>query len=324
MIRPRVIKKLFLLAIVLAFLLSMPVWASSFLLRLATVSLFFSLSVLSFNFLAGQLGLTSLMQGTLVGISAYIVAILQVKYRLGFPIPELTAVSLTASLAAVLGVGLIRTRGVYFLVLTMVIGLAFWALAVQWVEMSGGTTGIIGVRAPILFGVNLRSPIPFYYCVLTFALLFYVAFWFLCRSRYGLVLRGIRENERRMRSLGYNVRLIIWISLVLSSLPAAFNGVFLAYDLGVMNPHQMTLTTNVYVLLAGIMGGAESIVGALLGAFGLKTLDIYVAAWTERYLLFTGVVFVLVVLFRQQVISMVRKALASLLDSLRRFGKVFY
>jgi len=280
-------------------LASLPFWATEFVLTLGIVSLVSFLVVISFSFLAGQLGLTSLMQASIAGLAGYGVAYLQVTQGFPFPIPFFSALGIGVAVSAVLGLALVRTRGIYFLMLTMVLALSFWSLALQWVSITKGTTGIIGVRAPVIFGTSLStSPRGFYYFVFFIAVIAFAFFSYLKTTRFGLCLKGIRDNEQRMRSLGYPINLYVWIAWVVSSVPATLGGTLLVYYLGVMNPHNMTIAHNVNVVLAGILGGVESYMGAFGGAVLLKLIDNIVSAWTERYQLIGGVLFILIILGR--------------------------
>jgi len=278
-----------LIAGVILVLISFPWWAPLFYLNLVIRILFFGIIVMGFSFLGGQLGLLSLMQSFFFGIAGYTVAILQVRYGILFPIPPLIAL-----FAAIFGFFVLRTQGVYFLMLTMVIGQIGWVLSLQLTSITHGTTGIIGINAP---GILHGSRTSFYFVQLV---IFLICIGFLVkimRSPFGLFLRGIRESESRMIMLGYPVFFIKLAAFVLSAALTAIGAIFYVYFYGVMNPDAISLAANVNIMLASILGGMGSLFGAILGSVIVKTLDMSLSAITARYMLVTGILFLIVIMF---------------------------
>ena len=288
-----IIRSLLIAGVVLV-LASFPWWAPLFYLNLVIRILFFSIIVMGFSFLGGQLGLLSLMQSFFFGVAGYTVAILQVRHGILFPIPPLVGVFASIFLAIFLGFFVLRTQGVYFLMLTMVIGQIGWVLSLQLTSITNGTTGIIGINAP---GILHGSRTAFYFVQLV---IFLICIGFLIRilrSPFGLFLRGIRESESRMIMLGYPVFFIKLTAFVLSAALTAIGGVFFVYFYGVMNPDAISLTANVNIMLASILGGIGSLFGAVLGSLIVKTLDMSLSAITERYMLIIGMLFLVVIVF---------------------------
>jgi len=114
------------------------------------------------------------------------------------------------------------------------------------------------------------------------------------------MLRGIRDSESRMAMLGYPVSLLRYIAFVVAAFVASIGGVFFAYFTGLINPHSVSLATNVETLLAGILGGIQTLFGAILGTAILKILDLVLSSITHRYLLIMGVLFLIVIMFAPQ------------------------
>ena len=288
-----IIRSLLIAGVVLV-LASFPWWAPLFYLNLVIRILFFSIIVMGFSFLGGQLGLLSLMQSFFFGVAGYTVAILQVRHGILFPIPPLVGVFASIFLAIFLGFFVLRTQGVYFLMLTMVIGQIGWVLSLQLTSITNGTTGIIGINAP---GILHGSRTVFYFAQLFIFLICIVFLIKITRSPFGLFLRGIRESESRMIMLGYPVFFIKLTAFVLSAALTAIGGVFFVYFYGVMNPDAISLTANVNIMLASILGGIGSLFGAVLGSLIVKTLDMSLSAITERYMLIIGMLFLVVIVF---------------------------
>jgi branched-chain amino acid transport system permease protein len=159
----------------------------------------------------------------------------------------------------------------------------------------------MNIYAPTVFGISTeKSKTAFYFFQLIFfcgAASFMTA---LKRSPFGLMLRGARDSESRMAMLGFRVNLLRYAAFVFASLVAALGGVFFTYFTGLINPHSVSLPANVEALLAAILGGINSLLGAVVGTAILKTLDVVLSGITERYMLIMGVLFMLVILFARQ------------------------
>ncbi len=294
---PRLIKSLLCVALT-ALLLLLPWLTSDYFIMMSIRIMYFSLLTMSLCYLAGELGLVSLMQAAFFGIAGYFVAILQTRYNVPFPIPPLVGIGVAVLAAGLLGLLAIRAKGVYFLMLTLVLGQLVWALASQWASITKGDTGITGIYAPVLFGFSSeKSKTVFYF----FQLFIYSGVvWFLAalkRSPFGLMLRGVRDSETRMAMLGYPVMLLRYLAFIFAALVAAVGGVFFAYFTGLINPHSVSLTANVETLLASILGGVNTLFGAVLGTGILKTLDVVLSGVTERYMLVMGVMFLVIIMF---------------------------
>jgi branched-chain amino acid transport system permease protein len=253
---------------------------------------------LSLCFLAGELGVVSLMQASFFGISGYFIAILQTRYQVPFPIPPLVGIGVAVLFAALTGLLVIRARGIYFLMLTLVLGQLVWALASQWASVTRGDSGITDIFAPLIFGISTeKSKGAFYLFELFFfcGVIYFLAA--LKRSPFGLMLRGVRDSESRMAMLGYPVSLLRYMAFIFAAFVASIGGVFFAYFTGLINPHAVSLTTNVETLLAGILGGIQTLFGAILGTVILKILDLVLSGITQRYLLIMGILFLITIMF---------------------------
>ena len=282
-------------------IIAIPWISSGYFMMMSVRVMYFGMLTMSLTFLAGELGAVSLMQAAFFGISGYSVALLQSRYGLPFPIPPLAGLVIAVLAAGLFGLLVVRVRGIYFLMLTLVLGQLVWALANQWSSITRGDTGIMNIYAPTVFGISTEtSKTAFYFFQLIFfcgAASFLAA---LKRSPFGLMLRGVRDSESRMAMLGFRVHLLRYAAFVFASLVAALGGVFFTYFTGLINPHSVALTANVEALLAGILGGIDSLLGAVVGTAILKTLDVVLSGITERYMLIMGVLFLLVIMFARR------------------------
>lgn len=280
----------------LLLLAAIPLFGDQFFITMMIRIMYYGLLAVAFSFLAGQLGLFSLMVPAFLGISAYTIAILESKELLMFPYSVIVALVVTLVFAAFAGLLVNRSKEVYFLMLTLVLGQLVWAIVLQWVSLTKGTNGISGIEVPHLWGLGQGSNIGFYYYTLAVFSLVILGLTALMRSSFGLRLRGIRESESRMIMLGYNVALLKWAAFMISGFIAGLAGIFYVYYSGLINPDALSLNSANQVMIASIFGGINSIIGAILGTGIIKTLEIVLSGITQRYLLMIGILFLAVII----------------------------
>lgn len=284
--------------VLIALILSIaPNFVNTFLIIVLIRIMYYGLLTIAFSFLASQLGLFSLMVPVAFGVSGYTIAILETKNILIFPYSALVGIILALIISAFLGVMVNRSKGTYFLMLTLVLGQLAYAIALQWVSLTKGTTGITGVNRPYLLNIaNLESNISFYYFILVVFIICIILLYVLINSSFGVKLRGVRESESRMIMLGYNTSLIKWVAFMVSSFVSSIGGIFFVYFIGLMNPDAISLNASVKVMIASIFGGINSIIGAIIGTGIIKIVEIVLSRITQRYLLIIGVMFLIVIL----------------------------
>jgi branched-chain amino acid transport system permease protein len=253
---------------------------------------------MSLDVLLGYTGLPSLGHAAYFGVAAYAAAILAVDAGAGFATCLGAALAAAGLTAALFGVLAIRATGTYFLMITLALGMVVWGLAFRWVSMTKGDNGISGVARPALgLPWDLTAPLPFFYFALACAALAWLLLGLLVSSPFGMSLKGIRESESRMRSLGYDVWLHKYLAFVLSGLFAGFAGVLWAYYNGFVSPVDVQLVTSVEGLLMVALGGSGTLVGPALGAVLIVFLKNFVSVYTKRWLLILGAVYIGVILF---------------------------
>ncbi len=270
----------------------------SYPLTLLTQALIVAILAMSLDVLLGYTGLPSLGHAAYFGVAAYAVGILATEYQAGFWTCLLAGVLLAALTAAVFGLLAIRAAGTYFLMITLALGMVVWGLAFRWVSLTKGDNGISGVPRPDLgLPWSLWNPLPFFYFALVAAALAAAALGLLVSSPFGLTLKGIRESESRMRTLGYNVWLHKYLAFVLAGTAAGFAGVLWAYYNGFVSPVDVQLVTSVEALLMVALGGPGTLAGPAVGAALIVFLKNFVSVYTKRWLLILGAVYIGVILF---------------------------
>jgi branched-chain amino acid transport system permease protein len=236
------------------------------------------------------------------GLGAYTSGFMLLNSSMPLPFVVILAALMTGVLA--IGVGWVCTlaTGVSFSMLTLAFAQLLYAIAFKWTSVTGGSDGLAGIprRAGPMGITLLTTKTGFYY----FALACLVGSFLLCRrlvsSPFGSVLRGIRENEAKTLSLGYNTRLykiaVVAISYALGGLAGALYAPFA----GFANTELLFWLLSGQVLIMVIVGGSGTLIGPILGAAFFLLLEHQLSSYTEAWALFFGIVFIGFILFAPQ------------------------
>ncbi len=283
------------IALVLA---AAPPLLSTYWLSILTLILIFGILAMSLDILMGYTGLPSFGHAAFFGLAAYTVAILSTRYQVGFWGCVVSAVVLSTVVAAIFGLLVAHTKGVYFLMITLALSMIVWGLAFRWVDMTSGDNGIAGIPRPD-FGptVSMWDEATFYYFVLGVYVAVFALIYLFISSPFGHSLRGIRESESRMKVLGYNTWLHKYLSYVVAGMFASFSGILWAYYNGFVSPSDLEITASFEAFLMVIMGGPGTLVGPALGAGIIIFLQNFLSAFTERWLLFIGAIYILTIIY---------------------------
>lgn len=285
--------------LVVVVLIVFPQFAPPYLRTTVTQILIFSIFALSLNLLFGYAGLFSLGHAAFFGMAAYTVGLLWTRYEVTSLYLLLPAGVLAAAMtAAIFGVIALRVQGMYFLFVTLALGELLAAVALSWVEWTGGSNGLFGIFYPSVgFGIRVRAA-EFFYITLFVFIICVLAIYFIVKSPFGLVLQGIRDDEQRMKHLGYNTWLFKYIAFVISGFFAGVAGVLFAPFVGTVVPTYLGTTTSALVMLMVMVGSSRVFGGPIVGAAVVVFLQYYISIWQqERWPLILGGIFVLVVMF---------------------------
>ena len=287
-----------LVALVIVLSAAIAPFLPSYPLTLCTQALIFALLAMSLDLLLGYTGLPSLGHAAYFGVAAYTVAILATERHLGLVACAVAGLLLATVSAAIFGLIAIRATGTYFLMITLALGMVVWGLAFRWVSLTKGDNGISGVPRPE-WGLpwNLNAPLPFFYFVLVVSAVTWIVLGVLVSSPFGMTLKGIRESESRMRSLGYHVWLHKYIAFVLGGFFAGVAGILWSYYNGFVSPVDVQLITSVEALLMVALGGPGTLAGPAVGAAIIVFLKNFVSVYTKRWLLILGAVYIGVILW---------------------------
>ena len=286
--------------VALAILAAAAPFAGPFVILLLAQILVLGIIAMSVDLLLGYTGLPSLGQAAYLGIGAYLTAILATKHgfglQWGFWVVVLLGFLAGAALAAIFGLFAIRASGVYFLMITLALGMCVWGLAYRWNSLTGGDNGMNMPGRPS-FGIELANDLNYFYLVLAFFIVSLAALWVLVRSPFGKSLVGIRERELRMRILGYNTWLHKYIAFVIAGAFGGLAGVLWAHLNGIVSPSDVLLPASVDVLLMVVLGGPGTLIGGLIGASVVVFLREYLATIVPWWQYVLGAVYVLTIFY---------------------------
>ena len=266
--------------VVVAALLAFPLLATGFYLEFTTKVMILAIFALSLELLVGATGLVSLGHAAFYGIAAYAAVLLSPKYgaaSIFWLLPA--AVACSAAYALVIGTLSLRTRGVYFIMVTLAFAqMAYYVF--HDTKLGGGTDGIyLNVKPAVaVFGANLLDlgkPLVMYYVVLFFLVAVFAFLATLLASRFGRALAGIRSNEQRMRAAGFPTFSYKLAAFTLAGALAGLAGFLVAVKDGFVNPEMLSWHESGAVLLMLILGGIGRLSGAVLGAFAFALLQLF-------------------------------------------------
>jgi branched-chain amino acid transport system permease protein len=200
-------------------------------------------------------------------------------------------------LAAIFALISVRTKGIYFLMITLAQAMLVFYYAEQDRYFFGGHTGINGVRPPTVGFLVLADPTTFYYMALIVTALIYGGLLYIMRTPFGLSFQGIRDNAQRMQALGYNVPLHRFAAFTLAGFVAGVGGILGVWYNGAISPGTIDITRTINVLVIAVLGGLNYLEGAFIGAVFFTLITNFASSFTDRFNTVIGLGFLLVALF---------------------------
>jgi len=271
-------------------------WGQGFYVGVASRILIFALAATSLNLILGFGGMVSFGHAAFVGVGAYAAGILM---QHGFASAWLAlALAFVAAGAFALLIGAIslRTRGVYFIMITLAFAQMLYYLMVS-LKTYGGDDGLsLDSRFDLAFGLDLSQDASFYYLVLALAVAVFVGVQRLLNSRFGHALQAIRDNETRMAAIGFPVLRFKLLAFVLAGALAGLAGALLAQLGGFVSPSMMQWSESGMLMVMVILGGVGHLYGGLVGAVVFLVLEEVLSSITIHWQFGLGAVLLAVVL----------------------------
>ncbi|MCX7983008.1 MAG: branched-chain amino acid ABC transporter permease [Syntrophales bacterium] len=286
---------------VLVLLLLMPLVLKNYHLNILTEIIIFALYAVSYNLLLGYAGLLSFGHAMFFGLAAFVTGIAIIHLK---GIGMITAIFLgvfSAFLAGVvIGSLLLRHKGSYFALLTLAFNALFYAVATKWHSVTGGDDGL-NVPRPELNVIFAKIPVEtvpqFYYFTLIVLGIVILFVWFFTRTAMGKTVLLMRENEERMKFIGYSTNLSRLILFIFTGTLAGLAGAFYTLHFRFVSISAISVEMTTVVLLMTFVGGTRTFWGPILGVFVYIILQNYLSDITDRWPLFMGLIFVFMVLF---------------------------
>jgi len=310
------------IAVVLLIGAVIPIFVREYHLNLLTEVFIFALFAVSFNLLLGYGGLLSFGHGMFFGIGAFVAGVALTHLKgLSLVACLILAVTGTTLIGLVVGSLLLRLKGGYFAMLTLAFNALFYAIATKWTAVTGGDDGLNITRPAVnLFFTQLKvgSVTSFYYVTLVVIGAVIIFCWYFTHTAMGQTVLLMRENDERMRFIGYDTAVSRLILLTFSGALAGLAGAFFALHFQFVSVSAIGLQMGWTALLIAFVGGTRTFCGPILGAFVYIILQNYLSDVTDRWALTMGLIFVLMVLFVPGGLSKVLLDLKSWLVSLSR------
>jgi branched-chain amino acid transport system permease protein len=272
-----------------------PLFVSNYLLTLLTLVFIAGLLAASVNYLAGEAGLVSMGQAGIAAAAAYGLAYATVR---GHDVLTQLGLALAVALvvSAVFALATMRSRGIVFLMITLALGMIVYGLASKLVSFTGGQNGLTDIVRPALIAEGWR----FYLFSAAAFVLGALVLRRVSRAPFGLALRGVRESESRMSSLGYRVAAIKFGAVMIAGLVAGLAGVLAVWQTEFISPSVGQFSRSALAVIMVILGGTGTLLGPLVGAAIVIGAEYWLSTYVERWATVLGVVFIVVVLFARR------------------------
>ena len=285
-----------ILICLLILLIFVPFWGGHFIVYLITYALIYGIFALAYDLVFGYTGMISLGHGIFFGCAAYLTAIL-VKVS-GVTDPFIIfggAIALGAVLGLFIGYFSTFVRGIYVVLITFVFAELFFLLNLANPGgLTWGESGITGFRPSPLFGGT-----GLYYLTLGIFIVSFLIIRAIVNSQLGDILKGIRENEDRLLSLGYNTRQYKIFAFVISGVFSAVAGVLMAFVMNAVGPSLLAWHTGADILVITVLGGPGTLIGPVVAAFVVIFAKFYACSWigAGNWVYLLGAIYIGVVMF---------------------------
>jgi branched-chain amino acid transport system permease protein len=313
------------IAVLFALAAVMPLVLKQYHLNMLTEIIVFALYAVSYNLLLGYAGLLSFGHAMFFGTGAFTVAVALIH------IPGLSmwsaiglSLAMTTAVGFVAGGLLLRHKGSYFALLTLAFNSLFYAVATKWHTVTGGDDGLSITRPDLALGfttVSMAGIESFYYFTLVIVGAAILFCWYFTQTAMGQTVLMMRENEERMKFLGYNTNVSRLILFTFTGAVAGLAGAFYTLHFQFCSQSAISVDMTTTVLLMTFVGGTGTFWGPMLGVLVYVILQNYLSDITDRWPLFMGLIFVFMVLFIPGGLTQIIQFVKSLFAGKRGSGK---
>ena len=281
-----------LVALALLVAAMLPLFGDAYAVKVATEVLIFGLAAFSLNFLVGNGGIVSFGHAAYFGLGAYASGLLVTKLGMSMEPALIVAPLASGFFAALFGFFIVRLQGIYLAMLTLAFAQIAYAVCFQWVEVTGGDNGIVGVwPAPWA-----ASRIVYHYLVLVVAVLGIIALRHVIYAPFGASLRAARDSAARAEAIGIDVRAHRWLGFTIAGAAAGLAGGLYAFSKGSIDPTLLGIPLSVDFLAMILLGGMQSVVGPVLGAAAFHSIKDVFMPLTDHWRFLLGASIIALVL----------------------------
>lgn len=314
----RAVAKWALLAMAIAAWASIPALASRALVDLLVFTALYSIAGIGVSFLLGQCGIVSLAQSAFYGIGAYATAYGCVT--LGWPwwLSMLAGMGLSGAIAALIGLPILRLSGFFLALATLALAIIAHTLFVEWHWLTGGTLGTGGIPRLSLFGWSFATPQRFYFLVWPLVVIVFALHYALLQGRNGFAMRSMRDAPDAALALGMPVHLLKVKVFVLSAVLGSFAGSLFAHYVTFVSVDSFGVDRAINFLLIAVLGGAQTILGTVLGALFVTIAPDALTRFGDIHALLFAILLVATVIFLPQGFGGVLKTLWQRVSGSRR------
>jgi len=267
-------------------------------LNTATMVVILAIATLALNLCVGFTGLVSFGHSIWFGIGAYAAGIIQLHwFRDQIWLPILLSMLSVAVLSTLVGILILRRRGVYFSLLTLALAALAYTIAFRWTEVTGGEDGLSGLKRGRIGPISLDDPLAYYILVALIGLAVLYVLLRIVRSPFGHVLVAIRENQLRATFQGYPVERYKLAVFVISAVVTGLAGALTGFQNYLVSAEAVSVPFSGELLAIVVIGGMRNMLGPALGALFFILFRELFSIWTPNWLLWFGLIFVAFVLY---------------------------
>jgi branched-chain amino acid transport system permease protein len=267
---------------------------------LATEMIIFAIFALGYDIVFGYTGLLSFGHAIFFGIGAYATGLVLVRLVPSLFVALTIATAVGLVVAFIVAFLSIRKKGIYFVMITLAFCQMFYFIAFKWTSLTGGDNGFHGVPRPSFGPVNLSHETTFYFFILVIFFLCVLLAFRIVNSPFGRVLKALKENEDRARSVGYNTTTFKTIAFMISAFFASLAGGLYAVHSNFVPLDTMSIGTSGDVVIMALLGGIGTLYGPIMGAMLIVYLKNFLSNWIGNWNLVLGAIFIVSVLTVRQ------------------------
>ena len=270
---------------------------SPYVLGLLALIMIYGMLAISIDLLSGYMGLASLGHASFFGSAAYCAGYLSSRLQMNSFLAMLLTLLFSVGLAMLFGALTTKVWDTTFMMVNMALCQIIYGMALKLQSITGGDNGMTGIQRPTFFGYTLSGTVPFYYFLFAvFGLVLFLVYR-LVNSPFGLSIQGIKQSPKRMSALGFNILQHKYITYVISGTVAGVAGMMYVYYNRFVSPPDASTVMASKAFLMSLMGGGGTLVGPIVGAVTVVLLENFVSAFTARWTMVLGVLYVVTVIF---------------------------